>query len=138
MASLALNRRERKARADTVVRRYNSSPVITTHVLDTSLGRPAAGVPVILERTEGATGWTSLGHGETDADGRLRTLLSVDASMTPGRYRLVFDTRKYFESRSVRSFYPSVIVMFEVTTADDHCHVPLLISPFGYTTYRGS
>lgn len=112
--------------------------MITTHVLDTSLGRPAAGVPVILERTEGATGWTSLGHGETDADGRLRTLLSLDASMTPGRYRLVFDTRKYFESRSVRSFYPSVIVMFEVTTADDHCHVPLLISPFGYTTYRGS
>ncbi len=112
--------------------------MITTHVLDTSLGRPAAGVPVVLERSEGGSGWATLGHGETDADGRLRTLLSADAPLTPGRYRLVFDTRKYFESRHVRSFYPSVIVMFDVTAGDAHCHVPLLLSPYGYTTYRGS
>jgi 5-hydroxyisourate hydrolase len=112
--------------------------VITTHVLDTSLGRPAAGVPIVLERSEGSSGWTAIGHGDTDTDGRLRTLISTDASLMPGRYRLVFDTRKYFDSRGVRSFYPSVIVMFDVTTSDDHCHVPLLISPFSYTTYRGS
>jgi 5-hydroxyisourate hydrolase len=92
----------------------------------------------VLERSEGGSGWTALGHGETDADGRLRTLMSADAPMIPGRYRLVFETRKYFEPRNVRSFYPSVIVMFEVAAGDDHCHVPLLISPFGYTTYRGS
>jgi 5-hydroxyisourate hydrolase len=111
--------------------------VITTHVLDTSLGRPAVGVSVVLERSEGS-GWVALGHGDTDADGRLRTLMPADAKLTAGRYRLVFDTRKYFESRNVRSFYPTVLVLFDVTSGDDHLHVPLLLSPYGYTTYRGS
>jgi 5-hydroxyisourate hydrolase len=111
--------------------------VITTHVLDTSIGRPAVGVPVVLERSEGS-GWSALGHGETDADGRLRTLLAADAKLIPGRYRLVFDTRKYFESRNVRNFYPTVLVIFDVTDGDEHLHVPLLLSPYGYTTYRGS
>jgi 5-hydroxyisourate hydrolase len=112
--------------------------VITTHVLDTSLGRPAAGVPVVLERSEGESGWSALGHGDTDADGRLRTLLAAGAKLSAGRYRLVFDTRTYFESRNVRSFYPSVLVTFDVTAGDEHVHVPLLLSPYGYTTYRGS
>jgi 5-hydroxyisourate hydrolase len=117
---------------------YNSSAVITTHVLDTSLGRPAVGVAVVLERSDGGSGWSVLGRGDTDADGRLRTLLPADAKLVAGRYRMVFDTRTYFEARNVRSFYPTVVVIFDVTTGDEHLHVPLLLSPYGYTTYRGS
>ena len=111
---------------------------ITTHVLDTSLGRPAAGVSVVLDRGGRSDQWQLVGHGQTDADGRLRTLMPADAPLTPGPYRLVFDTGKYFELRGIRAFYPSVIILFEVEAAEAHYHVPLLISPFGYTTYRGS
>lgn len=110
---------------------------ITTHVLDTALGRPAAGVPVMLERG-GQNQWHLVGHGETDVDGRLRTLMPDGVRLTPGLYRLVFDTRRYFENLGVRGFYPSVIVIFEVTPGEAHYHVPLLLGPFGYTTYRGS
>ena len=115
---------------------------ITTQVLDTSIGRPAAGVRVVLERGGKASEWQVVGHGETDADGRLRTLMAEGAPVEAGLYRLVFDTRRYFDGRGVRAFYPSVIITFDV--ADDgarnaaHYHVPLLVSPFGYTTYRGS
>jgi 5-hydroxyisourate hydrolase len=92
----------------------------------------------MLERGGGQNQWNLVGHGETDADGRLRTLTTEDAPLTAGLYRLVFDTRRYFESRGVRGFYPTVVVIFEVTSAETSCHVPLLLSPFGYTTYRGS
>jgi 5-hydroxyisourate hydrolase len=114
--------------------------VITTHVLDTSIGRPAAGVRVVLERGGKSSEWQVVGHGETDADGRLRSLMT-ETPLEAGLYRLVFDTRRYFETRGVRAFYPSVIITFDV--ADEakgaaHYHVPLLLSPFGYTTYRGS
>ena len=111
-------------------------------MLDTSIGRPAAGVRVVLERGGKASEWQVVGHGETDADGRLRTLMAEGAPVEAGLYRLVFDTRRYFDGRGVRAFYPSVIITFDV--ADDgarnaaHYHVPLLVSPFGYTTYRGS
>ena len=111
---------------------------ITTHVLDTSLGRPAAGVNVVLDRDGQSDQWQRVGHGQTDADGRLRTLMPADAALSPGRYRLVFDTRKYFELRGIRPFHPSIIVVFEVVAGETHYHVPLLISAFGYTTYRGS
>ena len=111
---------------------------ITTHVLDTSLGRPAAGVNVVLDRGAESDQWQRVGHGQTDADGRLQTLMPTDAPLTPGPYRLVFDTRKYFELRGIRTFYPSVIILFEVAASEAHYHVPLLISAFGYTTYRGS
>jgi 5-hydroxyisourate hydrolase len=110
---------------------------ITTHVLDTSLGRPAVGVAVVLERG-GQNHWTVVGHGATDADGRLRTLMDEHVALTPGPYRLVFDTRRYFDGRGVRSLYPSVVVIFEVSADQAHYHIPLLLSPFGYTTYRGS
>ena len=109
---------------------------ITTHVLDTSLGRPAAGVPVTLEAREGATGWKQLARGTTDADGRLRNLATQPVSA--GTYRLTFDTRAYFESRQTASFYPEVAIVFEVQDATAKYHVPLLISPYGYSTYRGS
>ena len=116
--------------------------MITTHVLDTSIGRPAVGVKVVLERGGKSSDWQLVGHGETDSDGRLRTLTVEGAPLEPGLYRLVFDTRRYFETRKVRAFYPSVIVIFEVSdelsSREGHHHVPLLLSPFGYSTYRGS
>jgi 5-hydroxyisourate hydrolase len=109
---------------------------ITTHVLDTSLGRPAAGVPVTLDAREGASGWKQIGRGITDADGRLRNL--APGPLAPGAYRLTFDTRAYFDSRQVAHFYPEIVVAFEVRDAAAKYHVPLLISPYGYSTYRGS
>jgi 5-hydroxyisourate hydrolase len=106
---------------------------ITTHVLDTSRGRPAAGVPVRLEHA-GAT----LGAGFTDADGRLRDLLPAGAPLRAGVYRLVFDTGAYFRGQGVEAFYPHVGIDFEVRDGAQHHHVPLLLNPFGYSTYRGS
>ena len=106
---------------------------ITTHVLDTARGRPAAGVAVRLERAG-----EPLGRGETDADGRLRTLLAAGAAVEPGRYRLVFDTGGYFARAGIEGFYPEVAIDFEVRDGGEHHHVPLLLSPFGYSTYRGS
>jgi 5-hydroxyisourate hydrolase len=108
---------------------------ITTHVLDTARGRPAAGIDVVLERA-GDSGWEVVGRGTTDGDGRLRDLLG-DGAPTAGRYRLTFDTGAYFAAAGERAFYPEVIVVFAVDGAEHH-HVPLLLSPFGYSTYRGS
>lgn len=103
---------------------------ITTHVLDTSRGRPAEGVPVVLERAAGA-GWEPIGRGATDVDGRARGLGSAGA----GRYRLTFDTSAYLGEEA---FYPQVAVEFRVDQSENHYHVPLLLNPFGYCTYRGS
>jgi 5-hydroxyisourate hydrolase len=102
---------------------------ITTHVLDTARGCPAVGVPVVLERAAGPD-WDLVGRGTTDADGRARELFSSPPE--PGRYRLTFDTGA--QSR----FYPEVSVTFVVEPGEEHYHVPLLLSPFGYSTYRGS
>ena len=104
---------------------------ITTHVLDTARGRPAVGVPVRLELRDG-DGWREIGRGTTDDDGRLRTLTgpSIDA----GTYRITFDTDAY----NAGGFFPEVSIVFEVNDAAQHYHVPLLLSPFGYSTYRGS
>ena len=103
--------------------------VITTHVLDTAKGRPAAGVPVVLERTDG-DGWVRIGMSATDDDGRVRHLGDV----APGHHRLTFDTGSYLEA----GFYPQVVIDFTVAAGEDHYHVPLLLSPYGYSTYRGS
>jgi 5-hydroxyisourate hydrolase len=110
--------------------------MITTHVLDTARGRPAAGVPVVLERA-GADGWEPVGSGATDADGRLRDLTAEGTQLADGRYRLTFDTGAYFRDRGEAAFYPEVAVVFTVA-GHEHHHVPLLLSPFGYSTYRGS
>ncbi len=104
---------------------------ITTHVLDTALGRPAAGVRVSLEVLEGEQ-WTAVGAGATDADGRLRTLTDGH-SLRRGNYRLVFATGAYNGG-----FFPEVVLTFEVKDPSAHYHVPLLLSPYGYSTYRGS
>ena len=111
---------------------------ISTHVLDTSRGRPAAGVPVVLERRVSDTAWAIVGSGETDAEGRLRTLLPADAPLVAGTYRLTFDTIRYFDGAGIRPFFPVVAITFEAAQGETHYHVPLLVSPFGYTTYRGS
>jgi 5-hydroxyisourate hydrolase len=112
---------------------------ITTHVLDLARGRPAGGLAVVLEQRDEARGeWHPIGQGDTDADGRLRTLMPEDASLEPGQYRLTFDSRSYFAAQSVRAFYPSVVIVFETMAGETHYHVPLLLGPFGYTTYRGS
>jgi 5-hydroxyisourate hydrolase len=109
---------------------------ITTHVLDVSIGRPAAGVPVILEIQKGNV-WKELSRGATDSDGRLRHLLAP-GSLVEGTYRLTFETQVYFEARQTAGLYPQVSIMFQVRNAKEPHHIPLLLSPYGYSTYRGS
>lgn len=113
---------------------------VSTHVLDAATGRPAAGLGVRLEgrATDGADGqeWTTIGDGATDSDGRLRDL--ADRSETAGAHRLVFDTGAWFAERGRPTFYPEVVVVFTVTDPADHHHVPLLLSPYAYSTYRGT
>lgn len=110
---------------------------ITTHVLDTSAGRPAAGVPVTLERQTTRTEWKQLARGSTDADGRLSNLLAP-GHLAKGTYRLTFDTGAYFRRHRMHTFYPRVTVVFAVRDGKQHYHIPLLLSPYGYSTYRGS
>jgi 5-hydroxyisourate hydrolase len=110
---------------------------ITTHVLDTSRGTPAKGVAIRLEQRDAEGRYVEVGSGETDGDGRLRTLLEPGA-LTVGVYRLTFDTGAYFALFGTPSFYPEASVTFFVVRADEHYHVPLLLNPFGYSTYRGS
>ena len=114
--------------------------IITTHVLDTALGRPAAGMPVRLMRVA-ESGCTELGRACTDVDGRAADL--GPAPIEPGTYRLVFDTAAYARAQpgadgSKPAFFPEVTVTFTVQDQAGHYHVPLLLSPFGYATYRGS
>jgi 5-hydroxyisourate hydrolase len=111
---------------------------ITTHILDISTGKPATGVPVMLEHETGLEGWQIVGQGATDNDGRLRLLQEEDEQFPTGHYRITFDTAAYFAVRQIESFYPQVTVTFSVRDAGQHYHVPLLLSPFGYSTYRGS
>ncbi len=110
---------------------------ITTHVLDTARGRPAAGIPVTLEVLTGGNNWKPVGHSRTDADGRAKDL-QAGAKLEAGTYRLRFDTGAYFRAQGVESFHPEIMVQFAVRDAAQHYHVPLLLSPYGYTTYRGS
>lgn len=110
---------------------------ITTHVLDTSRGRPAEGVVVVLERrAEG--GHQEISRGRTDADGRLRTLLPQGKPVDVGVYRLTFHTAEYFTGLGGEGFYPEVSIAFEIRDSAQHYHVPLLLNPYGYSTYRGS
>jgi 5-hydroxyisourate hydrolase len=106
---------------------------LSTHVLDAAAGRPAVGVAVRLESHDGA-GWTATARARTDADGRIAELAAPEAGM----HRISFDTGSYFAARGIATFYPEVTVVFEVTDPAQHYHVPLLLSPFAYSTYRGS
>ena len=111
---------------------------ISTHVLDTTRGRPAASVPVRLERREPSGVWCQLSAAETDADGRCAQLLPENQSLAEGVYRLIFRTAEYFAAQGVEGLYPFVEVAFHVRSGESHFHIPLLLSPNGYTTYRGS
>jgi 5-hydroxyisourate hydrolase len=107
---------------------------VSTHVLDASAGQPAAGVAVTLSLAGPAGGWVPVESGETDGDGRHR----FGAATEPGVYQLAFGTGAYFTGRGVAAFYPEVTITFTVGEAGGHYHVPLLLSPFAYSTYRGS
>jgi 5-hydroxyisourate hydrolase len=111
---------------------------ISTHVLDIAQGQPAQDVPVRLERQEAAGSWRFLASSRTDQDGRCAQLLPENEALTPGVYRLGFDTATYFGARKLDGMYPLVDVTFHVRNGEDHVHIPLLLSPNGYTTYRGS
>lgn len=112
---------------------------LTTHVLDTSRGEPARGVDVVCEQWDaGRSTWSGIGGGATDQDGRHRGLVAM-GSLRPGRYRLIFSVGAYFRQQGIHSyFYEYVPVDFVLSAPVAHYHVPLLISPFGYSTYRGS
>ena len=111
---------------------------ISTHVLDTARGKPAEDVGVRLERLEESGAWTKLAAAKTDGDGRCAQLLPENDSLSAGRYRLSFDTASYFAGLGVTGLYPVVEITFEAREGDAHFHIPLLLSPHGYTTYRGS
>ena len=112
---------------------------VTTHVLDATRGCPAEGVPVRLERwspSPAMAGPLLLAEARTDGDGRVREL--GPEALPAGDYRIVFDTGSYFRRLGTASFYPEVSIVFSVADASDHYHVPLLLSPFAFSTYRGS
>ena len=108
---------------------------ISTHILDTSKGRPARGVTVSLEWFDGDT-WRRLGEGVTNEDGRVKPLLDVIPS--EGVYRIRFEVASYFRDQKQEAFFPSVCIDFQVRSMKEHYHVPLLLNPYGYSTYRGS
>ena len=110
---------------------------ISTHVLDLATGRPATGIAISLARRTDTGAWATIAEGLTDGDGRIKELFAGEA-LTPGRYLMTFATGTYFRGRGETSFHPEILVQFEVGDPAQHYHVPLLLSPFGYSTYRGS
>ncbi len=110
--------------------------MITTHVLDTARGGPAVGITVILELRH-ASEWSPIGRGTTDESGRVTTLTG-DHELVPGTYRLTFDIGTYHRDQGISPFFPEAKITFNVRDTDEHYHVPLLLSPFGYSTYRGT
>ncbi|MFZ0796451.1 MAG: hydroxyisourate hydrolase [Terriglobales bacterium] len=111
---------------------------ISTHVLDTTQGQPAKDVPVRLERQDATGNWWLLASARTDQDGRCAQLLPENEALAPGVYRLGFETATYFAACKLDGLYPSVEIIFQVRDGEQHFHIPLLLNPNGYTTYRGS
>jgi 5-hydroxyisourate hydrolase len=111
---------------------------ISTHVLDTAKGKPAVAVPVRLERLDPSGTWSTVGSGQTDQDGRFIQLVPEGEHLGGGIYRLAFDTSSYFAASKQEGLYPSVEITFRARSRESHFHIPLLLSPNGYTTYRGS
>lgn len=111
---------------------------ISTHILDIAQGRPAWDVPVRLERRDASGIWRLLGAARTDQDGRCTQLLPEKEALTPGHYRLGFETATYFAARKLDGLYPLIEITFTVRDGEERFHIPLLLSPNGYTTYRGS
>lgn len=111
---------------------------ISTHVLDTTVGRPAEGVLIKLERNRPGEGWTLVAESVTDSSGRVGQLIPPTDHLHLGVYRLRFDVETYFADQGLNAFFPEVSIQFEIRDDMSHYHVPLLLSPYGYTTYRGS
>jgi len=111
---------------------------LSTHALDTSRGGPAAGLPVRLYRQRSGESWELLATGRTNGDGRMPELSDAVGELGAGIYRLQFVTGEYFTARDQRTLYPWADVVFELYGDEQHYHVPLLLAPFGYSTYRGS
>lgn len=109
---------------------------ISTHILDTSAGKPAANVEVVLSY-QSDQGWTEVARDTTNSDGRVADWLG-DTVLEKGNYKLIFETGRYFRSNGVETLYPYVDIVFTITGDGQHYHVPLLLNPFGYSTYRGS
>ena len=110
---------------------------ITTHILDTTAGKPAKGVTIALYH-QTASGWTEIALGTTNADGRIADLLPKDKVLSAGIYKMHFETQAYFDKAGTAAFYPFVEIVFQIAGSGEHYHVPLLLNPFGYSTYRGS
>lgn len=110
---------------------------ITTHVLDTAKGKPGKGIQVTLEKKNG-NDYQKIGGGKTNDDGRLPGLLADNYQLESGIYRISFDTGSYYQSEGLKCFYPEASIVFEIENPTEHFHVPLLISGYGYSTYRGS
>ncbi|SFC68618.1 hydroxyisourate hydrolase [Pseudoalteromonas denitrificans] len=110
---------------------------ITTHVLDTTKGLPACSVPIRLYQ-QVAQGWLLLSQGVTNKDGRIAGLLADDMTLAAGTYRMHFDTKVYFDLMQEQSFYPYVDIVFSIDGSGSHYHIPLLLTAYGYSTYRGS
>lgn len=121
------------------------SATLSSHILDTHLGKPAAGIAVTLHRVQDSGATTLLAHGTTNTDGRVTpdswqfdtAIDSTECQLNIGRYTVTFDTQSYFDAQQLTAFYPKVVIDFMVTDAS-HYHVPLLLSAHGYSTYRGS
>ena len=111
---------------------------ISTHVLDLARGKPAPGVPVRLERQESSGIWRPLASAYTDHDGRCAELLPETEELSQGLYRLAFDSASYYAAQKIETLYPVIEISFRVRDGESHFHIPLLLSPNGYTTYRGS
>jgi 5-hydroxyisourate hydrolase len=110
---------------------------ITTHVLDTSKGLPAEGIKISLQSPAGEDQWEDITSGITNNDGRIEGFLPNDKVIKPGIYRMLFDTKAYFDNNKIKGFYPYVPIIFEILDTE-HYHIPLLLNPYGYSTYRGS
>jgi 5-hydroxyisourate hydrolase len=111
---------------------------ISTHVLDTVRGKPAPAVPVRLDFRDASGDWRRVASSETDTDGRCAQLLPAEETLISGFYRITFDTEAYFTAHGVRGLYPLVQITFHARGGESDFHIPLLLSPNGYTTYRGS
>lgn len=101
-------------------------------------GKPGAGIPIVLERKTHSAGWQAIAEGITDAEGRVDDLLSARDVFLPGHYRLIFEIGPYFLLQSIECFFPQVMISFVVKDSMKRYHVPLLVSPFGYSTHRGA
>jgi 5-hydroxyisourate hydrolase len=109
---------------------------LTTHILDTTKGKPAQGVTIVLYQQQNNS-WKEIAKNVTNADGRIPDLLGKDVLLGFGIYKMKFETAEYFGNQEIQTFYPYVEIIFSITS-NEHYHIPLLLNPFGYSTYRGS